>query len=119
MTIRKFPEVKDGDDVRVVLEGPAKRGHDGFFVGKNRENFIFTGASNVVSIEVLPPKVGDKLTNKGQLDALPAGSVVKHALHPTGVHVKQPNGKWLNSITGGASFLDDILGRELVYLPES
>lgn len=46
---------KNGDRVRVVLEGTASVFDDGFDIGGPCGNFIVTNADHVVSIELLAP----------------------------------------------------------------
>lgn len=72
-------KVKNGDIVRVVLEGRADWADtQGFAIGKANENFISPAASHVKSIEVLAPpvKVGDRV---GKVDELPVGTVLLDA----------------------------------------
>ena len=74
-------EVKNGDRVRVVLEGPVTRETPGTFtVGDSwNSNVIFPDAVHVKSVEVLRRafKVGDTVETIADLRALPMGTVVK------------------------------------------
>lgn len=75
-------EVKNGDIVRVVLEGPVscvRAGH--FDVGESGVNVIRRDAEHVKSIEVIRRnfKVGDTV-QYGDLLTLPVGAVIQSAM---------------------------------------
>lgn len=113
--------VKQGDRVRVVLEGEVRAvAGPGYWVGKFPEdNCINPNADHVISVEVLAKqfKVGDTVEGDDYAD-LPVGTVVKHDGHRN-VRVKVLGGTWIDPTSPTDYRLNTCFenARKIVFLP--
>lgn len=116
-------DVKNGDRVRVVLEGVAsdsEYNNHGFNIGTGNANFINPQQAHVVSVEVLAKqfKVGDTVSGDDYAK-LPVGTIVKFNRSDTTVcRIKIAATQWANILD--RRDIDHLSGsRTIVYLPDA
>lgn len=123
-------EVREGDRVRVVLEGEAtlREGRQAFALGEYHGNIIYQNEEHVVSVEVLErkvvrPKVGDYVSGQDQYNDpdMPVGTILAGYQSKLPYLVRVPNA-WV-SLRDGMSYsipngnLFD--SRTVLFVPEA